>query len=42
MNFPEKSLVKIDRGEGTYSQEEFNNHVEFQKEFVKTLGIGGK
>lgn len=39
MNFPEKSLVKIDRGEGIYSQEEFDSHVEFQKEFAKTLGI---
>lgn len=33
MNFPEKSLVKIDRGEGKFSQEEFDKHVEFQKRF---------
>ncbi|MBQ8132748.1 MAG: hypothetical protein IJ193_09685 [Bacilli bacterium] len=39
MNFPERSLVKIDRGEGTFTQEEFNNHVEFQKEFVKKVGM---
>ena len=39
MNFPEKSLVKIDRGEGTYSKEVFDKHVEFQKDFVKTLKL---
>lgn len=37
MNFPEKSLVKIDRGEGKLSQEEFDKHVEFQKDFAKRL-----
>lgn len=37
MNFPENSLVKIDRGEGTFSQEEFDRHVSFQEEFNKTL-----
>lgn len=41
MNFPEKSLVKIDRGEGEFSQEEFDRHVEFQKQFVKSIGLGG-
>lgn len=39
MNFPDQSLVKIDRGEGFFSQEDFDKHVEFQKEFVKTTGI---
>ena len=42
MNFPDRSLVKIDRGEGTYSQEEFDNHVEFQKDFVKKLELRRK
>ena len=39
MNFPERSLVKIDRGEGTFSQEEFDKHVEFQKDFAKKLTL---
>lgn len=42
MNFPERSLVKIDRGEGQFSQEEFDRHVDFQKDFAKTLGIRRK
>lgn len=37
MNFPNYALVKIDRGEGNFSQEEFEEHVSFQKDFVKTL-----
>lgn len=39
MNFPENTLVKIDRGEGTFSQEEFDRHVEFQKDFAKKLEL---
>lgn len=39
LNFPDKSHVKIDRGEGLFSQEEFDKHVEFQKEFVKRLEL---
>lgn len=39
MNFPDKALVKIDRGEGMFSQEEFDRHVEFQKDFAKTLKL---
>jgi len=39
MNFPDRSLVKIDRGTGVFSQEEFDSHVEFQKEFAKKLGL---
>lgn len=37
MNFPHKALVKIDRGEGNFSKEEFDKHVEFQKEFTRKL-----
>lgn len=39
MNFPEHSLVKIDRGEGVFSQQEFDKHVEFQKDFAKKLSL---
>ena len=39
LNFPDKALVKIDRGEGYFPQEEFDKHVEFQREFVKKMGI---
>ena len=39
MNFPEKSHVKIDRGEGMFSQEDFDKHVEFQKDFTKRLEL---
>lgn len=37
MNFPDYSLVKIDRGMGNINQDTFDQHVEFQKEFVKKL-----
>lgn len=37
MNFPEYSLVKIDRGIGNINQESFNERLEFQKDFVKVL-----
>lgn len=37
MNFPEQSLVKIDRGNGQLTQSTFDEHVEFQKKFVKEL-----
>lgn len=37
MNFPEHSLVKIDRGMGNINQESFNERLEFQKDFVKIL-----
>lgn len=36
MNFPDKSLVKIDRGEGQIDQEEFEKRMEFQRKFAKT------
>lgn len=37
MNFPEQPLVKIDRGNGKLTQSTFDEHVEFQKGFVKEL-----
>lgn len=37
MNFPEKSLVKIDRGVGNISDEEFEKRMEFHKDFKKVL-----
>lgn len=40
MNFPERSLVKIDRGEGNISEDEFNTRVDMHKKFVKTLNRG--
>ncbi len=39
MNFPDYSLVKIDRGMGNIDKDTFEQHVEFQKEFVKKLKI---
>lgn len=36
MNFPDYPLVKIDRGEGEISQEEFDKRMEFQRKFKKT------
>lgn len=37
MNFPEYSLVKIDRGMGNIDSATFEEHVEFQKDFTKEL-----
>lgn len=37
MNFPEHSLVKIDRGMGNIDSETFKEHVEFQKDFTREL-----
>lgn len=37
MNFPEYSLVKIDRGIGNIDLETFEKRVEFQKEFTREL-----
>lgn len=38
MNFPECSLVKIDRGEGNIDQREFDKRMEFQHDFYKEYG----
>ena len=38
MNFPERSLVKIDRGEGNIDQREFDKRMEFQHDFYKEYG----
>lgn len=38
MNFPEHSLVKIDRGEGNVDQKEFDEKMEFQHDFYKEYG----
>ena len=38
MNFPEHSLVKIDRGEGNINQKEFDERMEFQHDFYKEYG----
>lgn len=38
MNFPEHSLVKIDRGEGNITQKEFDERMEFQHDFFKEYG----
>ena len=38
MNFPEYVLVKIDRGEGNINQEQFDERVEFQREFYTEYG----
>lgn len=40
MNFPEHALVKIDRGQGNISDEEFEQHVNMHKDFIKTLKMG--
>lgn len=37
MNFPNYSLVKIDRGEGDISELEFENRVKMHESFVRTL-----
>lgn len=37
MNFPEHALVKIDRGKGNISSEEFNRRLTFHKEFTKSI-----
>lgn len=37
MNFPNQALVKIDRGEGNISEEEFNARVNMHKKYVKTF-----
>lgn len=42
MNFPEHSLVKIDRGQGNISEDEFEHRVDMHKDFVKTLKLGDK
>ena len=39
MNFPEHSLVKIDRGEGDISKEEFERRAEFHQDFAKKLKL---
>ena len=38
MNFPEQSLVKIDRGEGNINQKQFDERMEFQHDFYKEYG----
>lgn len=38
MNFPEHSLVKIDRREGNIGQREFDERMEFQHDFLKEYG----
>lgn len=38
MNFPDYSLVKIDRGEGNIDQEEFDEREEFQHDFYEEYG----
>ena len=40
MNFPEHALVKIDRGQGNISGEEFEHRVNMHKDFIKTLKMG--
>lgn len=40
MNFPEHALVKIDRGQGNISDEEFEHRVNMHKDFIKTLKMG--
>lgn len=37
MNFPEHPLVKIDKGKGLVSREEFDQRSKFHKEFTRTL-----
>ena len=37
MNFPSHSLVKIDRGKGNVSKDEFIKKTEFHKEFTKSI-----
>ena len=37
LNFPEYAMVKIDRGNGTLSKEEFAERSEFHKEFTASL-----
>lgn len=39
MNFPDNSLVKIDRGEGNIDSSEFERRLEFHREFAKRLRL---
>ena len=39
MNFPDYSLVKIDRGKGYVDSDEFEKKMEFHRQFAKTMGI---
>jgi len=39
MNFPDYSLVKIDRGKGYVDSDEFEKKMEFHRQFAKTIGI---
>lgn len=37
MNFPQHALVKIDRGKGNISNEDFSKRLSFHKEFTKSI-----